>query len=207
MKKLILLLLCAVLVAQCETCFAYYGNNECEPCSGVYLKGFGGLNMAQESRWSHVKYRTNTGFVLGGALGYKFDIFCLEGEFAYRHNTVDRLRIEDLNIHVTGDIEQWCGFGNALVNIPLHCALAPYVGVGFGYRHAKPGVNFDDSDDTSFRSFIDSVNEWGVYQAIAGLKLAVSRTANLRLEYRYVDGWSNINCSNHSADLCVGVLF
>jgi opacity protein-like surface antigen len=216
MKMTLRTLLCALLIITGGVC-AYSEVSACPNSSfalfkgarvefpncynGIYLKGFGGLNLTREPRVHHTKYRTSYGYAIGGALGYQFDLLSVEGEFSYRHNTVDRLKVDLLDIHVTGDIEQLCGFGNILLNIPLTHCCAPYLGGGFGYRHFKPGVNFDEGSDTSLRNFVDTVNEWGVYQLIGGLNCAVSRLVSVQLEYRYLNGWSNAKCSNHTVDL------
>lgn len=205
------LLLCALLIVTGGVCFASevsvnqgnsfvrFGNPTCN--DGAYLRGFGGLNIAREPKWNHTKYKTSHGYVVGAALGYQFTFVSVEGEFSYRHNTVDRLKVNALDIDASGDVEQLCGFGNILFNVPITQCFTPYAGIGAGYRHINPGVNFDESSDTSIRNFIDTADEWGVYQLIGGLNFAVCQMINLQVEYRYVDGWSNTKCSNHSVDL------
>ncbi|HEY4831383.1 MAG TPA: outer membrane beta-barrel protein [Waddliaceae bacterium] len=210
MKSILITLLCVLLIASGGTCVAFcsdtgsaYLNNR----AGVYLKGFGGLNLAHEPRWDHAKYRTSTGYVVGTALGYAFSLVSVEGEFSYRHNSIDRFTVDALDIHVDGDLEQWCGLGNVLLGIPITNCFAPYVGVGAGYRHSKPGVNFDESSDISFKTLVESSNEWGVYQAIGGLNFTLSRFVNLQLEYRYLDGFTDVRCSNHTVDLSAVIQF
>lgn len=171
------------------------------------MKGFGGLNLVHDTHWHHAKYRTSVGYVVGAALGYKFGLVSVEGEFSYRHNHVDRLVVDALDLHVTGNIQQWCGFGNVFVDFPVTFCFAPYIGAGGGYRHAKPGINFDEASNPTVKGFIDSADQWGVYQVMAGLGFAVSRNASLQLEYRYMDGWSNLRCSNHTVDLSANFRF
>lgn len=194
------------------TCFGHsqvYGSDHSSysKCNGIYIRGFGGLNSAQRPKWNGAKYSTSNGYVVGAALGYQLTCLALEGEFSYRHNTVNQLKVDLLDINISGDVQQFCGFGNLLVNIPIVYCLAPYAGAGVGYRHIKPGVNFDEGSDTSFRNFVDSADEWGVYQLIGGLHFAASRLMGLQLEYRYVDGWSNTRCRNHTVDLGISVHF
>ena len=208
-------LICALLIGIGIHSFAYsntamwsndlsavYKDVRCEHWyNGVYIKGFGGVNFARQPKWNHAQYRTGYGYTLGGALGCQLKLVSLEGEFSYRSNTVDHLKVDLLDIHVKGDIEQLCGFGNVLLNIPINNCFNPYAGIGVGYRHIKPGVNFDESSDTSLRKFVDSANDWGVYQLIGGFNFDLSRVVSIQLEYRYMDGWSNAKCSNHTADL------
>ena len=211
MKSLILTILSAVFIAGTGTCVAAYHTvepvylNSREPVylnsHGIYVKGFGGVNLLHNPKWHHAKYRTNTGFVAGAALGYHFRPLKVEGEFSYRRNDVNRLTIEALNIDASGHIEQWCGLGNVLLEVPLGSCFAPYIGVGAGYRHSKPGVNFDERSDISVQSFIDSADEWGVYQAIAGFNFAVSNCIRVAVDYRYLDGWSRTDCQNHTVAL------
>jgi len=211
MKHFCIIVLCILWLSQ-------YGmaDDVCRPCpskytmewNGIYLKGFGGFNAAVRPNWNGTKYRTNSGgYVVGGALGTNFSMLNIEGEFSYRNNQINRLRIDALDIDVSGQIEQWCGFGNALVDIPLCNSIKPYVGAGLGYRHLKPGVNFDESSDRSFDHFIETRDQWGVYQVIAGCKILPLRHFNVLAEYRYMNGWSNQRCSNHSACLAASMCF
>ena len=171
------------------------------------MKGFGGLNIAHELKWNHTKYKSNYGYAVGATLGYQFNVVSLEGEFSYRRNTVNELKVDALNIDISGHIEQLCGFGNLMFNIPVTQYVIPYVGVGAGYRHFNPGVNFDESSDTSLRNFIDTADEWGVLQAIGGFNFALNPLVNMQIEYRYVDGWSNARCANQTVDLGVVIRF
>jgi opacity protein-like surface antigen len=208
MKSMIRNLLCAILIAKTAMCMASYSYSD--PVTndpGIYLKGFGGANFLHNPNWHHTKYRTNAGYVVGGAVGCNFFPLSIEGEFSYRNNTINHLFVDALNINVKGNIEQWCGFGNALVKFPLSGSFVPYAGIGAGYRHTKPGVNFDESSDISIQNFIKTANEWGVYQLIGGFNFAISPSVGMQLEYRYVDGWSATHCSNHTIALGAAVQF
>lgn len=218
MKMTFKTLICALLFVTGGTCFAYneavsYPNNsfvgvEYPTChQGGYIKGFGGLNLARRPKWKHAQYKTCYGYVVGAALGYQFDIVSLEGEFSYRRNNVDQLKIDALSIDASGHIEQFCGMGNVLVNFPVTYCFVPYVGVGAGYRHFKPGVNFDERSDPTLRDFINSADEWGVFQLIGGFNFGVCQLVNLHLEYRYVDGWANAKCANHTVDVAAVLHF
>lgn len=210
MKSFLMLVFCALMITQVGICneICYKTMPDCiNDQTGVYIKGFGGLNMAQTPTLGNAKYRTSAGYLAGAALGYKFGIVSAEGEFSYRRNSVDRLSVEAVNLHVSGDLEQYCGFGNVLVHIPITSNFQPYVGAGVGYRHFTPGVNFDDDADPTLQKFIDSRDEWGVFQGIAGLGYHVSSNISLQLDYRYVDGWSNTKCRNHSVALAANFGF
>ena len=98
MKSLRLTILSAVLIAGTGTCVAAYHTVEpvyLNPDGGIYVKGFGGVNLLHNPKWHHTKYRTNTGFVAGAALGYHFCPLRVEG-VSYRRNDVNRLTIEAL---------------------------------------------------------------------------------------------------------------
>jgi opacity protein-like surface antigen len=219
MKSKIKNLLCVMLMAKTTMCVASYSYSDPvinAPAiydmpviqkTGVYLKGFGGANLLHNPNWHHTKYRTNTGYVIGGTVGLNFSPLSIEGEFSYRNNTINHLRIDAFNVDMKGTIEQWCGFGNVLLKLPLSQSLVPYAGAGAGYRHTKPGVNFDESSDLSFENFIKTANEWGVYQVIGGFNLALSPSVGMQLEYRYVDGCSATHCSNHTIALGASILF
>lgn len=201
MKSFILkMTLCIALLAQAAICNADSARDTVYLNSNprIYVRGFGGLNLLHHTNWHHAKYRTNAGYVVGTAVGCRLRPLRIEGEFSYRSNDVSRLTIEALNVDVTGHLQQWCGFGNVLFEVPLKCCCLPYIGVGAGYRHIKPGVNFDERSDTSFQNFIDSANEWGIYQAMAGVNFTVSDMVNMQLGYCYVNGWTHDKCASHT---------
>lgn len=202
-SQFIWILFCALLLTRIGTCTStQVPGPEYPNSSGFYVKGFGGMNWAQTPTIRHTKYHTNEGYVLGAALGYHFCFFSLEGEFTYRHNTITRLTIPLFDIDASGDLRQYCGFVNGIFDIPVTLCFRPYIGGGIGYRHIKPGVNFDERSDVSVQDFIDSRDDWGVYQALAGFCVNVIPCIGLQLDYRYVDGWANHRCRNHS--LCLG---
>lgn len=205
MKAIMMMLVCSILIVRSGTCYASCNTAICDP--GIYLKGFGGLNVAHESRWRHANYRTSAGYAVGAALGYKFSLLSIEGEFSYRHNCIDRFDMEALDIHVRGELRQWCGLGNIILSVPVSYRLAPYIGIGAGYRHTKPGLDFDEEPGISLHDFVESAHEWGVYQAIAGLNLIASRFVHLQMEYRHLNGWSNVRCSNNTLDLSMVIRF
>jgi opacity protein-like surface antigen len=205
-------MLLALLIAKTGTCDVRNPASMMSPVdlnskNGIYLTGFGGLNFLHKPIWKHTTYCTSSGYIVGGAIGYQFCPFRIEGEFSYRNNTVNRLVIDALDIDVSGDIEQLCGFANAYLDIPVSTYFKPYVGLGFGYRHTNPGINYDQRSDISLDSFIKSVDDWGVYQAIGGLNFVLARCVDVQLEYRYMDGLSKNDCRNHTVDLGAKVHF
>lgn len=221
MKSIIMILLSALAIGQGGTCFALYDNtrpmyDNAEPMyygnarpiyvnnnTGIYLKGFGGLNLAVKPHWRHAKWDASAGYVAGGAVGCHIGFLSVEGEFSYRHNSINHLVVNGTPILASrsGNLDQWCGFGNILFDVPITHWFAPHIGAGVGYRHTKPGFNFDESSDRSFQNFANSANEWGVYQVIAGLNFTTCNLVKLGLDYRYMDGWSSNRCSNHSVNL------
>jgi opacity protein-like surface antigen len=203
-------LLSAILLVKTETCSAVDFSKDSvylNSCPGIYVRGFGGVNLIDHPRWHHTKWHTNVGYVVGGALGCQFKPLRIEGEFAYRCNDVNRVVIDALKIEVSGHVKQWCGFGNIFFEIPVTNFCLPYIGAGAGYRHTKPGVNFDERSDISFQNFIDSVDEWGVYQGIAGIKFATPSGFSMQIEYHYVDGWGHEKTRNHTVDLSAMLQF
>jgi outer membrane protein W len=132
---------------------------------GLYVGAFGGVSILEDSDLSvdnaglsyDVEVDSDTGWALGGALGYAFDFgLRTEAELAYRRNDLDKFHVTNplpSTVSVDGDTTALSILGNVWYDIPVSFALRPYVGAGIGM--ASVGVNdaesavadvIDDSD-------------------------------------------------------------
>ncbi len=178
MKGKIVLLSCIFLVLLSTAVLA-----ESEG-KGFYISGSTGGTWVEDT---NVKFSSiglnydvsyDTGFHLGGSVGYDFGMFRTEGEFMYRENSFDKMNDYTLNGVVLGDISL---SGNANVKSYLlngyidfenKSSITPYIGIGLGLADIE---NSDaDIDDKEF-----------AYQAAAGIGYDINKKLTLDVGYRY----------------------
>lgn len=162
----------------------YYDScpSSCEEECGVYVSAFGGANwLSQHSKKHHVKSTYDTGYSVGGAVGYRFNPnFRVEGEVAYRYNHLDSLRgCYGDKIHPKGHTSLTTLMVNAYYDFAIDACFTPYIGVGAGYAHTKAHFSHEGfwakGTDNGFAG-----------QAIVGVSKRVYANTDLGLEYRYV---------------------
>ena len=75
---------------------------------------------------------TDTGFGIGGAVGYRFDNARVEFEVGYNNNNVDTITVNDIEASADGDIGNWKFLINGYYDFPTNSRFSPYVGGGAG---------------------------------------------------------------------------
>lgn len=114
---------------------------------------------------------TDTGFDVGGALGYQIsDMFAIEGEVAYRLNSIDAATIAIVPAPADPDLNALSFMANGVFTAPSGYGITPYVGAGAGT--ARVG-GLGDHD------FVFA------YQAFGGLKTNITDRIAAGVEYRY----------------------
>jgi opacity protein-like surface antigen len=119
------------------------------------------------------------GVDLDALAGYDFGMFRVEGELGYKRLRTDRLRFDDglardlslpgsFDLHDRGSVLSL--MANGLVDFGNDDGLSAYVGAGIGRARVRL---LDDSDSTL------------AWQAIAGVRQAVSPNIDVGLKYRY----------------------
>src|SRR4029453_13802875 len=129
-----------------------------------------------------------TGYDLDLIGGYDFGMFRLEGEVAYKRASVDDIEIDEPflfaingaldinpalqndNIDFGGHASVLSGMVNAMLDFGDDAGWGGFVGVGAGIA----GVKLLGDKDSGF-----------AWQAIAGVRMAVSENIDLGLKYRY----------------------
>jgi opacity protein-like surface antigen len=159
---------------------------------GLYVGAFGGVSILEDSDLTvdnaglsyDVEVDSDTGWALGGALGYAFDFgLRTEAELAYRRNDLDKFHVTNplpSTVSVDGDTTALSILGNVWYDIPVSFALRPYVGAGIGM--ASVGVNDAES---AVADVIDDSDWVLAYQLGAGLAYALSAGWDVTAEYRY----------------------
>lgn len=164
---------------------------------GFYVSGHAGavfLNESDNTDQSgvHVPTDFDTGFGVGGALGYDFpNNFRVEGEITYRESDVDTVDVSEVagpgDLDGRGDVSAIAFMANVYYDIDIDQPVTPYIGVGIGAAVVSandvalatappsiPGLQLTDDDDTVF-----------AYQVIAGIGYDVTENLTLTLEYRF----------------------
>lgn len=99
----------------------------------------GGISV-KNSRADNVVIDYNTGFAIGGQVGYQFRGFRLEGEFAYQNTE----GVSGNNVNSNVDIGRFTL--GAYADLPIGSHVAPYVGGGFGAASLNANGDFEDQD-------------------------------------------------------------
>lgn len=165
---------------------------------GFYVSGHAGavfLNESDNTDQSGVSVPTDfdTGFGVGGALGYDFpNNFRVEVEITYRESDVDTVDVSEVvglgDLDGSGDVSVIAFMANVYYEIDIDQPVTPYIGVGIGAAVVSandvalattappsiPGLQLTDDDDTVF-----------AYQVIVGIGYDVTENLTLTLDYRF----------------------
>jgi opacity protein-like surface antigen len=145
---------------------------------------------------------SDSGFMVGLALGTKIGSFRLEGEVAYRTNDADRLSGPGGSASVTGDVTTTSLLANGYFDIGSSGPITPFIGAGLGFANvAVDSSGLADDSDTVF-----------AYQFIAGVGFSVNPRLTLDLSYKYlgtstpsftsVDGYEfDLDYSSHAVQI------
>jgi opacity protein-like surface antigen len=180
---------------------------------GVYGQFFGGVNWLENVKRDHVNHDHNTGYLVGGAVGYEWcNNLRGEVEVAYRHNKLRRAnyRFEGFSASTKShhSLRTWSVLANAYYDIPLECSwLKPYIGAGIGYgnnkiTHHRFDITCVDGQPTGFRRHHRDQSGFA-WQFIAGLAYPVTCEIDLDIEYRYFQSHKHVR----SNDLVFGAKY
>lgn len=159
-----------------------------------YGSASGGVNLKPRTvikKQIKVKYRP--GYLVAGSLGYKWNSFRIEGEYAYRHNQFKHFKFADFLLLTEGHYRA----SSALVNgyfdfkIPNCFNIQPYLGVGVGYAKSKVKLKRHQHG-----RFFGNKNGFA-WQALAGFTCPFKSNFDISFEYRYFKTKSK-NDDNHS---------
>ena len=117
----------------------------------------------------------DSGFTIGGAVGYMVENFRFEGELSYQTNDMDSLSAFGLSGPVNGDISVLTFLVNGYFDFATGGPLVPYVTAGIGYSNFDVEMDGDSEDDNLF-----------TYQFGLGVGYAINEKVTLDLRYRYL---------------------
>jgi len=165
-----------------------YGKEVIPACDAYYIELFGGFSLPDPNIWNEEDYAMDEGWNAGASIGTGLtDRIDIEFEAFYTNADyiTDQTELRSLGLMV-----------NAFYDIPLGEKLTAYVGGGVGALH----IDVQDGDSSSW--------EFG-YQAVGGLRYAITPCMDVFTEYRFVaasqDDIGPDDVDFHSNDVSVGV--
>lgn len=172
--------------------------------AGLYVKAFGGANyLDHQIGWQDQDWQSNTGYVVGGALGTSLAILSLETEVALRRNTIksNETDINTDNIYsLDGTVEKWTLIENLLISLPFHSVFVPYfgAGVGGGYDQTQLDVYLLNEFGPNLLASQKNRKLGTVVQALAGFSLNFIPMTSLSFEYRFLSSFDMREQKNHA---------
>jgi len=168
-KKKILMAIAGLLAlpvgAQAQSMQSTFTPKQTSP--SFYVGAEGGLNWLLNSGNNDM----DTGFALGGVVGYDFVGPRVELEGVYRSNYGQRPAFFG---NIGGQVEQLSAMVNVLYDFIPGATITPYVGAGAGLAFAATGPNGCSLCSTQF-----------AYQGIVGVGWNIDRNVRLNLDARY----------------------
>jgi len=122
----------------------------------------------------------DTGYGLGLAGGYNFDMFRLEGELFYKTNSFEEVSTGGGSLPADGDVSALGLMVNAYYDFKNQSRFTPFIGGGIGMAQVSikdltiGGSAIADDDDAVF-----------AYQGIAGVGYSITQALTLDLTYKY----------------------
>lgn len=166
-------------------------HNECYP---FYGEIFGGVNFLQTSKKNDIRLDYDPGYIVGGSIGSRQCYgLRLEGEFAYRRNSLNKAHFFGESYHRSGYFESYSLMGNVLWDIPWRCVVQPYIGGGIGY-------DFQKTHTHAYGISLNERKKHFAWQFLAGLNYTLPCCLDVFLEYKFHQGgFKHIYC--HSLGL------
>lgn len=164
------------------------------PTPGAYLGIDTGLNWLLTDG----SYQSQTGYAVGGKIGYDFVGPRVELEGTYRNNTSSGwVNFPGAVAYANGQINQFALMGNVLYDFVPAARFVPYVGGGLGLAFIDPSVSAGCTMcSTQF-----------AYQMMAGIGYNSSPNIRLNLEARYYGTTNGNSYANNDLSLLVGMTY
>jgi opacity protein-like surface antigen len=163
-------------------CFFFAVPAVCLGATGWYGGVKAGVAMASDSDLKitglpTVQIKYDTGYTVGGAIGYIMEKFRLEGELSYQANDVDSIAGVSLDLlGESAEVTALTFLANGYWDFDAGGGFTPYLTAGIGATKVELEVTGGGSeDDTVF-----------AYQLGVGVGFALSETVLLDLGYRYL---------------------
>jgi len=155
---------------------------------GMYVSGNLGFSLLSDSTASipgivTAQVSFDLGFRVGGALGYDFGAYRVEGEIAYRLNDTDAGTVSGGPGPVFGEVSATSFMANGYYDFPLaNAPWVPYLGFGVGFANIDADIT---APLLSPLALIDDSAIVFAWQIMAGFGYNISSTTTLTADYRY----------------------
>lgn len=156
---------------------------------GISTAEKSGLDNQSNGLRGHADHSTD--FAIGAGLGYDFGDVRIEGEILHLRNDVNEFAFANagglgaglvgVNDADSGNTRATAGLLNLIYDIDTGSTVTPFLGAGLGWGK----INFNNYAAAG-TPILDDSDSVAVYQLIAGLGAAVSRSVDLTAGYRYV---------------------
>lgn len=148
--------------------------------TNFYAKIFSGANFLQNRNATTYK----SGYILAGSLGYCWNCgFCLEAEYAYRRNGINKIHFFSEGSSKHGHVQTSSYMANILWNVPFASCrnLQPLIGAGIGY-------DFQQMHSSNSRIVFNQKWHQFSWQLMAGLAYSIFCNTDITLEYKFHQG-------------------
>jgi len=135
----------------------------------------------------------DVGYDVDAIAGYDFGMVRLEGEVSYKHSTNNQLEARDQaltgfgfgqHFNVGGSAHTLSGMINGLLDFGDDNGWSGYVGVGAGVARVTQRM---DANFAAPNLVVEGANTRLAWQAIMGVRVAVSQNFDVGLKYRFFD--------------------
>jgi len=160
---------------------------------GVYFNGFVGVSKALNNSYkdgagsNRYGIKSDHGFNIGGAVGYRYDCFRAEIGLAYTKNDDDRIDVTYNGTPSatagsnTGDQKAFTLMLNGYYDFVNRTGFVPFIGAGIGaayidhdYFYSTNSIRMHESDIVF------------AYQFIVGLGTDITENLRISLDYRFI---------------------
>jgi opacity protein-like surface antigen len=168
-----------------------------------YAKILSGANFLQKIALQGNKSTYQTGYVIGGSLGYCWRYgLRLEAEYGYRRNDIKTIHFYAEGFSNHGNFQASSYMANLLWDWPLSswgCTfwnIQPFVGAGIGY-------DYQHMHSSNSRIVFDQKWKHFSWQMMAGLVYPIFCNTEISLEYKFHQG----GCHFYNHSVGVGLLY
>jgi opacity protein-like surface antigen len=168
----------------------------------LYAKFLGGANFLQNTilQGNHSTYQT--GYIVDGSLGFRWNSFRLEAEYAFRRNALRKIHfaLEGSSDH--GHFQASSYMGNLFWNLPLASPgyplgkIQPFIGAGLGY-------DFQQMHASNSRIIFNQKWHHLSWQLMAGLSYPIFCHTEISLEYKFHQG----GCHFYNHSIAAGLTY
>ena len=151
--------------------------------TGPYGTILVGLNILSDSEINGFTNTTDYSPLigLGGAFGYDFGNFRVDGEIALRGNMISRLGVTPID----GDTLAWSYMVNGYFDFPTNGPVKPYIGGGIGLATVAIDWHVPGFFPFSQVSIADDSDSGVAYQFSGGIGYEINPRTTVSFGYRY----------------------